>query len=209
MFPAPFPKTVSRRTPPPRIFALCLAASAALFVGCKNDVNDNSFADSHELNAKLIGEWRFGYDTDKDGVNDSYEWYKIGDDATLSYGYGSLEGTDSTAFSGIIVYVANFNEKAGVIIIKYDSGKEQQWYDYDYTDPENLILTERQRQGNFYGIYYDALTKTTVKLGNSTNLADNYGPTETATLSKAVAKFTVDAAGDFVDWSMIKPQTKQ
>jgi hypothetical protein len=206
MFPAPFPKTVPRRTPPPpRIFALCLAASAALFVGCKNNVNDNDFADSHELNAKLIGEWRFEYNTDEDEIADSYEWYKIGDDATLSYGYNT-KGTDSTAFSGIIVYVANFNEKAGVIIIKYDSEKGQQWYDY-YTDPNNPAPIERK--GDFYGIYYDALKETTVKLANSADVANNYGPTETATLRKAVAKFTVDAAGDFVDWSTAQSQTKQ
>ncbi|WP_062328015.1 hypothetical protein [Treponema endosymbiont of Eucomonympha sp.] len=186
MFSAPFPKTVPRRTPPPRIFALCLAASAALFVGCKNNVNDNSFADSHELNAKLIGEWKFEYEG-------GYELYAI-TTTTFVYGGASGEAGYSETFSGTIEYASNFSDN-GVIIVQSD----------------NLPDYFGESGNQYLGIYYRDLTAKTVKIANPTDLnhTDGYGPTATDTLDGAKAKFTVDAAVDFVNWSMVQSQTKQ
>jgi hypothetical protein len=179
-------------------FMLCLVVGVAFFTGCDTD-GDDEFVDDNQLKSSLVGTWKYAFPD-----NAGYESYSISNTSTLTK-TEDWGGGPNVAFSGIIVHVSNFSDTAGVIIIKYESGKEKQWYSYD----SNYNATLIPRTGDFYGIYFTDLTASTVKLADTADTSHNYGPTETATLNQAISKFTAGAVGNFVDWSVVQAQAKQ
>jgi hypothetical protein len=95
-------------------------------------------------------------------------------------------------FTGAIRHVQKFDADSGVIII-------------EYTDPP----THDELPGAFFGIYYWGLNPARVYLANTSELDNNYAPSETATLEAAIAKFTQANKPKFVMESVVKPQKKQ
>ncbi|MDR2305464.1 MAG: fibronectin type III domain-containing protein [Treponema sp.] len=117
--------------------------------------------------------------------NDGY----VISDATLSYNDGSGYGFN---FTGDIRYSKKFDSVSGVIIVEYT------------VPPAYAVLP-----GAFFGIYYWGLTPAQVYLANTSELDNNYAPSETATLEAAIAKFTQANKPKFVMESVVKPQKKQ
>jgi hypothetical protein len=162
------------------VFALfvmfCL--STALFTGC----GPSDYFDDHKLKQDLIGTWESEY----------YDGYTI--KAThLSYGYGA----DSIEYAGIIKYVSNFSNTAGVIIIEYDTDHKPTYYaGYDPVTYEP-IGDPLPLKGNFIGIYFDDF-----KPGVSVQMGGAYvaGGAEKATLVEAIATFTQWNEGTYMGY---------
>ena len=84
-------------------------------------------------------------------------------------------------FSGTIDFVSNYSTDSGVIIFK-DSADDK-----------------------FKAVYYRDLTANTVRLADAYT---GFILAETITLEDAIAKFTRGNWGDYVDWGIVTPQTK-
>ena len=113
---------------------------------------------------------------------------------TVQYDGGA--SGNGTSYKGSIVFVSNYSSTSGVIIIKYTEAPA-------YSNAYGIY------NGNpFFGIYYRNLKNNTVQLANSTNLGDNSGSPDTATLDEAIAKFTRLNMVNYVDWSNVNPQSK-
>jgi hypothetical protein len=173
-----------------KVFALavvlCLSA-AFLFSGCQTE---DDFVDDHTLNSQLIGTWVSTYD-------DSYVIEKTGTGHKLTY-YGY---NDMISYAGVIRYVSNFSEDAGVIIIEYDDDHKASYDEYD--DDWNVVST-LPLKGKFIGIYYKEF-----KPGVSVKMGGSYvdGGAEEATLDTAKKAFTLGNEGDYM--SMYGTYSKQ
>ena len=164
------------------IFYLCVLlclSTAFLFTGCSTDVND---VGSEGLDSRLIGKWKSPFD----------EIYVI-TQTNLSY------ESEYSSWSGRIMYAANFNDNTGILIIQYDEDKKQQWTNWDTLED----ITPMNR--DFYGIYFRNLTQNSVVLSNTSDQANNWGPSETATLAQAKSRFTLDKMPDWIDLSFAAP----
>jgi hypothetical protein len=139
-----------------------------------------------------------------------YEEFKIrsdgvpgGEDDVLSCGstFSGPGGSYVESFAGTIVYAERFSSSAGIIIIKYLSGRKNSWPNWG-GDPEP--------PGDFYGIYYINLNAagTEVFLACTNDQANNNGPTETDTLDAAIAKFTKGGMNQLIDLYVGDPHHK-
>jgi hypothetical protein len=175
------------------LFALFLVLGALVFMACP--MEDDPEDGGPGLDSRLRGTWDF----DDPGTGYGGERYIIGNDNSLSY--NSLFGTGAVAtptehWAGKIVHAESYTNTAGVIIIEYTAEKKQVWYSYlppDYVK----TLHDPQPSGNFYGIYYTSLKtrddgKLEVKFANTSDQANDYGPTEAETLEDAIKKFTIE-----------------
>jgi hypothetical protein len=156
------------------MFILFCLPATLLLTGCKTEENND---DDHKLNSQLVGTWTSEYG-DLYSITSTY----------LSYGYGG----DSISYAGIIKYVSNFTNDAGVIVIEYDDDHKASYWEYDDNwDPtEELPL-----KGNFIGIYYKEFKPgVSVKMGG----AYVYGGAEEATLDAAIKAFTLGNEGTYI-----------
>ena len=169
-----------------RAFVLCVSvclSAALLFTACSSDGDDggaNGGADG--LDPRLIGSWVSSFD----------EKYTIAQN-NLSY------ESEYSSWGGQIVHAASFNDNTGVLIIRYDAGKKQQWTNWDTMED----ITPAGK--DFYGIYFRQLAANSVVLSNTSDLANNWGPSETATLADAVNRFAFDNMADWVDLGFVAP----
>ena len=85
-------------------------------------------------------------------------------------------------FAGTIHFVSNYSNNSGVIIFK-DSADNK-----------------------FKAVYYRDLTVGTVRLGDAYT---GFSMAETSTLEEAIAKFTQGQWGNYVDWGVVQPQSKE
>jgi len=146
----------------------------------------------------LKGTWIF---PSSGPVSESY----VIDNATVMDNGDVIAGTvqydggasgNGTSYKGNIRFVSNYSSTSGVIII-------------EYTEAPNYSNGYGVYNGKpFFGIYYRNLKNNTVQLANSTNLGDNTGSPDTATLEEAVAKFTRLNLVNYVDWSRVNPQSR-
>ena len=132
----------------------------------------------------LRGEWVYA----PPGSDIPSERYVIEED-TIQYGYGG--GDADTNYRGDIRFVSNYSTTSGVIIIEYTEAPHY----------------EKYNGNSFFGIYYRNLKSDTVQLANAINLGDMSAP-DTATLEKAIAKFTRLQTGNYVDWGNVQPQKR-
>ena len=181
------------------VFALCVLvclSAALLLTGCP--IDDDEFYDDGLLNPGLIGVWKFEYSfVDKDGILwEGYELYTITETHHFTF-----KG-EFSSWGGKIMHVSNFSSTDGVIIIKYDPDNKQQWINWDTM--EDITPVGR----DYYGIYFRNLTANSVVLGNTSDQANNYGPSETATLEEAIQRFTLDNMSDWIDFSWANPLTR-
>jgi hypothetical protein len=180
----------------PAFFALTLLL---LCTACPMEDDPDSGA-GIGLDPRLAGVWRFEFGGD-------YEQFVIqsgGNTEGLGYTFtsgGNYSGADTESFSGTIVYAERFSSSAGVIIIQYLPGRKNSW-PYWGGDPVP--------PGDFYGIYYLNLNSagTKVFLACTNDQNNNNGPTETADLDAAIAKFTQGNMNQLIDLSVGDPQYK-
>jgi hypothetical protein len=141
----------------------------------------------------------------KDGyaIND-YDYYLFYDD--------SSGGEWGFAYLGIVRGVNVFSPTAGAIIIEYPDGGCPRWL--AAPEPEGFGITNLP----FFGMYYRTISADVVRMANAVDLAAinsgayyNHEPywIETATLAAAQAKFTLDNDGEFINWGVVYPQTRE
>jgi hypothetical protein len=159
------------------------------------------------LDDRLYGVWRWQLGSTVEEISIT----RSGTLGTLTYSSKIFTPTLQEQFSGNIVHAANFSNSAGIIIIEYRSGHKQQWVDWEKANPPSYMpLRSDQPAGNFYGIYFLNMNSggTQVFLACTNDQKNNYGPTETATLEAAKAKFTQGNMNQLLDLSVGDPQTK-
>jgi hypothetical protein len=187
------------------VFVLFLVFGALAFMGCPTEEDDSD--GGLGLDSRLKGTWEF------EDAGYGGERYII-DDASLTH--GSLSGTGANTvftkiYAGTIVHAERYTNTAGVIIIEYTTGNKQVWYSYD--ENWNKTPITPQPSGNFYGIYYSSLKtrsdgRLEVKFSNTSDQANNYGPTEAGTLKDAIEKFTVENMNKFINIDIGEPVHK-
>jgi hypothetical protein len=163
------------------VFALAVmfCLSALLFTGCKEP--DNS--------GNLNGVWR-----------DSYGDIITINASTIKYQYsGPMD-----YYEGTIVNSPDFTAASGVLIIQFT-----EYYDFVYESSPPYSLTSHTKNTANYGkygaLYWKDLTP------NSVSMSDAYESGSHKifdSLPLAQANFTMDRAGNYVDWSITSPYTK-
>jgi hypothetical protein len=190
---------------------LLMSIAAALLAGCP--LERDPLEGSGGLDERLYGLWRFQYHRIVEEIRISREGRSPGSLGSLTYGANiwSALGFQEN-FAGDIVYAENFSESGGIIIIEYWPGHEQEWVDWDKAwPPDYFPLREDNPVGkNFYGIYFLNMNEegTQVFLACTNDQSNHYGPTETATLEEAKAKFTQGGMNQLLDLSVGDPQHK-
>jgi hypothetical protein len=153
-----------------------------LFTGCSTN-DDNGGSDGFD--ARLIGTWISPF-------NETY---------IISQTNISFE-SDFSSWGGKIAYTASFNDNSGILIVQYDADKKQQWTNWNTMED----ITPMNR--DFYGIYYLNLAQNSVILSNTSDQANGWGPSETATLAQAKSRFTLDNMPDWIDMSIATPMSR-
>ena len=191
--------------------ALCLAA-------CSNPAGGGSGGPGYpvqRLDPKLAGTWRFdmpggGYERIVITQSGSLGTIEKGSEADwTNNGAGGYE----EYYAGDIVYAEQWSAAAGVLIVKFYEGREVKWWSINNDDQYPPVPNPEGHR--FYGVYYlnlgDGSPGSTVFLGDTSDQSAGnlYGPTETATLEEAKAKFTQGNMNQLLDLSLGDPQTKQ
>ena len=212
--------------------AAILAALILVFAGCRLE-DDPLFEEEQEtaqqeetgdeengheelpavaftLDERLYGVWEWSSGSMVERITISPT---EGSAATLTYGSNVYSVEVKESFAGTIVYAANFSSGAGIIIIQYLPGRELKWVDWTNADPSQNYFPLRPDNPagkNFYGIYFLNLNEegTRVFLACTNDQNNNYGPTETATLQEAKAKFTQGNMNQLLDLDAGDPQDK-
>lgn len=109
------------------------------------------------------------------------------------------QGVWGFGYMGIVRRTNIFNAGSGAIIIEYCDGRYPWWTDLSATP--------------FFGIYYRIIDNNTIQMANPVDLAalsqNRPYAVETATLSEAVAKFTVANSAEFISWGVVLPQERE
>jgi hypothetical protein len=200
-----------------QVLPLFAFAAALLLAACP--LEDDPLGGSVGLDERLYGLWRFEYNTIVEDIRITREPQNPGNLGALSYGaniWASVGFKEN--FAGDIVYAENFSDgtgsvgRSGILIIEYWPGHEQDWVDWNKAlPPDYFPLREDNPVGkNFYGIYFINMNEegTQVFLACTNDQSTNYGPTETATLEEAIAKFTQGNMNQLLDLSVGDPQHK-
>jgi hypothetical protein len=187
------------------VLALGLVAVALLLAGCPMEDDDTTGVPG--LDDNLKGTWEFSGPY-------GYERYVI---TNTELHYYSAPPGDATEFvenwSGKMVFAEGFTGESGIIIIEYIH--KQEWSAWKEDSSGTWVSTplDPQPPGNFYGIYYNNLAGgavgDTVFLSNTSDQANNFGPTEAETLDSAKAKFTLGNMNKYIDVEMTSPVTKK
>ena len=199
-----------------QLVAVCLIFGGLAFIGCKTD--DDSDKGSDGLDSKLVGSWVFEYEYPV-GVQNTERFIITANKTANRIGtieYATVSGSSVTInYRGDIRYARKFDNQAGVIVLEYQSGYEQSHSKWTQDSQGNWTSTPVPSTGNFYGVYYANLKKVKernnrweVFLANTSDQKNNYGPTETATLELAKAKFTEGNINNLMDVSVGDPQHK-
>jgi hypothetical protein len=178
---------MSRKFPPPLSYTFFALAVIILFSGCElyGMVGGDDTNIEGALPSLLQGEWAY-IPASSGSPGDGY----IITGNNIEYVY---HGTDNIGadFKGTAVFVSNYNSSSGLIIIQYTVPPTYSGYN-----------------GNsFCAVYYRNLRSQSVQLANATTLPLNTC-SDTATLEEAKVKFTRMTVGDYVDWSVVMPQTR-
>jgi len=147
------------------------------FISCSNPTGSDV-----GVPTALVGTW----------VSDGGDGYTITVHNKLSYSMSDGE----EAFAGTIIYISQFTDTSGVIIIKYDKGHEQKYYaDYDPDPPYAGIGEPLPLKGNYLGIYYDSLEP-----GVSVEMASAYSPggAEQGSAFDAIKVFTAGNKDNYI-----------
>jgi hypothetical protein len=166
-----------------RFLFICFAllAMAAVVTGCDTNLGSDTNKEGALPNA-LIGKWSTAYDY--------FEISRVGDTEFLSYYDGGYGG----AYIGTIRYVSNYDSRSGLIIIQYNSGAP------DSSKP-------------FHAVYYlKFVPGTSVELNNTYIVSIPYpgnNNADTVTLAQAIAKFTRESMGNYMNFSYSTPYNKE
>jgi hypothetical protein len=181
---------------------LLFLAGTLFFSACSLDGEDPK-PETHTIDTRLYGVWRFYYSgnyeeiiVDRDGGT------QPGSLGLFTFGGFNVVTNDYTPmFKGDIMYASAFSADSGIIIIEYLPGWENRWMNLDppWSKNPNGYM--------FYGIYYINITNggNRVFFACTNDQDNNYGPTETATLEQAIAKFTEGNMPNLLDLSVGDP----
>jgi hypothetical protein len=142
-----------------------MVLGALSFTGCPME-GSNAFIDKHKLNPELIGTWEWKSEV----YTDTYK---------ISAGTGNQIGVISHPEGyppyndAIIVYVYNFSETSGCIII-------------NYTDGSNI--------GRYNAVYFKDLLSNSVLLGDAYDPSQENYDASVATFDEAKKRFTPENA---------------
>jgi hypothetical protein len=192
---------------------LALFFAAAVFLPASCALESDPLVGSPGLDDRLYGLWRFEYNRIVEEIRITREPLNPGSLGALRYGANIWTDLGfQENFAGDIVYAENFSESGGIIIIEYWPEHEQVWVDWDKAWPPYYFPPRADNPvgKNFYGIYFLNLNEegTQVFLACTNDQSNNYGPTETATLEEAIAKFTRGNMNQMLDLSVGDPQHK-
>ncbi|MDR1318755.1 MAG: hypothetical protein LBJ90_03945 [Treponema sp.] len=192
---------------------LSLAFAAAVFLPASCALENDPLEGGAGLDERLYGLWRFEYGRIVEEIRITREPRNPANLGALSYGANIWTDIGfKENFAGDIVYAESFSESAGIIIIEYWPEHEQVWVDWDKAFPPYYFPPRADNPAgkNFYGIYFLNLNEegTQVFLACTNDQSNNYGPTETATLAEAIAKFTTGNMNQLLDLSVGDPQHK-
>jgi hypothetical protein len=192
------------------VFVLFLVLGALAFMGCPMDDDDSDGGIG--IDSRLEGIWEFVHS--EYGYGDRY----VIRGTSLAYSSHSGTGEDAVwtdTYAGTIVHAERYSKSAGVIIIEYTEGHKYRWSSYTQDAGGNWVSTplDPQPAGNFYGIYYHSLKtrddgKLEVAFANTSDQANNSGPTEAETLEAAIEKFTVENMNKFMSFDVGDPLSK-
>jgi hypothetical protein len=110
-------------------------------------------------------------------------------------------------YMGLVKAINIFNDniKRGAVIIEY----------FDKADP--LWLSDQgltRGEKPFFGIYFKEINSNTIQMAHPVDLyallnTSNPYYTEQGTLDEAVKKFGVENEAEFIDWSVVSPQSRE
>lgn len=175
-----------------------------LLTGCPDPVGDDAPAGA--LDSRLTGVWRFEYGSMYEQITITTQVNKPGYFGTFEIGgtFTSPTNEYKESFAGHIAWAEPFSNAEGILIIEYFPGRENRW-PYWGGDPAP--------PGNFYGVYYLDMHEVggvlQAKIFCTNDQERNYGPTETADLEEAKAKFIQDNISKYLNLSVGDPQKKQ
>ena len=158
------------------LFAALVLVLLAVFMGCKTESDpEDDLNYFGSLSSDFIGEWDSFYE----GVKvDGYIIAGTDEPGTIIYDDGGF----GFGYEGVIMFVSNYDNKSGVIIIKY-------------TDS-----TKKTKTNPYHAIYYrDYIPGTSVDLANTWDATREDYDADTTTLSEAVKRFTRGTMGNWMD----------
>ena len=204
-------------------FAALLIGAALLFAafpmeGSGDNGGGIPAASKYTLAPKLLGKWEFEwgnkYGSGVEKVTLTATKNKPGNFGTIEYEGGW--GSDDGSYAGDIVWVEQFSETAGILIIEYWPGRESTWM--SLATEESPSWKPHPLGYKFYGVYYlnykgDGGPGTICFFANTNDQDPKapygwHGPTETQTLEQAKKKFTQGNLPDLLDLSVGDPQIK-
>ena len=159
-----------------------LIALTLLFMGCSDGNSPNGASDSVSLN----GTW-----------NDDWGTMKINTSANTIEYVGNNEGK--------IVNSPNYSAVNGVLIIEFTK-----YIEMDYSNwPEVTSAENPDNIGKFGALYWRDLKSDSVYMAEAWAMGSGgYEHVMYETIEEARAAFTMDKAGEYVDWSILGIYTK-
>ncbi|MDR2096101.1 MAG: hypothetical protein LBP76_11400 [Treponema sp.] len=161
------------------VLALGLVVGMMALAGCTMD-DDGDSVDDPKLNVGLVGTWKTsGTYPDENGNDVSWsDTYTITDDTDSGKRLGAISHPDgfSPYHDASIVFVYNFSETAGCLIVKYTDGADN---------------------GKYNAVYYKDLSSVSVRLGDAYDTTIAYpgnNNSSVATLDEAKTKFAPENA---------------
>ncbi|MDR0502839.1 MAG: hypothetical protein LBH16_05900 [Treponema sp.] len=104
-------------------------------------------------------------------------------------------------YAGIIKNSPNYESVNGVLIVEFTS-----YMDADYSNyPDVTYTPNTENIGKFGALYWTGLTAASVSMADA---YDGYIHAIFDTLAEAQTNFTMDNAGNYIDWSITSPYTK-
>ena len=161
------------------LFVVSCLSATLLLTSCNTEADDSG---------NLNGTWENVY-VDPSGEEPDYiTTIKINTSAKTVIFQGSYEGTIANSY--------NYEAKSGVLIVKFTK----------YADWGSEPSSTHANVGKYGALYWTALTATSVSLSDAYVGFDHV---MFDTLTEANAQFTLDNAGDYVNWSWTSPYTKK
>jgi hypothetical protein len=196
----------------PLALTLFVVLGALVFTGCPQDGGGGATSLAPlASDSPLIGTWEM-----------AYESYTI---AAKTITYNSTM-SDDYSFVATIHGVKYFTgeRNSGMLYIEYTS-KKPQYFSGTYDNDWNFTQTGGpfEPPGNFTVVMFHELNTAnkTAKLANPYNASDTnpakgdngadveFIASEVRSLDAATEKFGIDTVQNFVDWSIVQPQTKK
>jgi len=126
-------------------------------------------------------------------------WSDIFSSITINASANTI--TYENNYTGTIKNSPNYESVNGVLIIEFTS-----YMDADYSNyPEVTYTPNTENTGKFGALYWTGLTASSVSMADA---YEGYSHAMFDTLAEAKTKFTIDNAGNYIDWSITSPYSR-